>query len=196
MSIVKHVTLQKIVAHDFRYDPRTYVVYLVYSWLDSSFDPRLLHEVPRSHSFRHNTLSMTPLDECSSCHYGLLQRTTLAICNTYCFSATTMVARIRPTTTLYVYCLSCPFRLHNMERTKCLMGDALEINGAQALSCFVIKYLLCVSNRNGPGICPMGGAVYNVTDGSNTIQHPRFILAAFWRIYKAGIASFDVKIMG
>ena len=25
MSIIKHVTLQKIVAHDFRYDPRTYV---------------------------------------------------------------------------------------------------------------------------------------------------------------------------
>ena len=24
MSIIKHVTLQKIVAHDFRYDPRTY----------------------------------------------------------------------------------------------------------------------------------------------------------------------------
>ena len=24
MSITKHVTLQKIVAHDFRYDPRTY----------------------------------------------------------------------------------------------------------------------------------------------------------------------------
>ena len=23
MSIIKHVTLQKIVAHDFRYDPRT-----------------------------------------------------------------------------------------------------------------------------------------------------------------------------
>ena len=24
MSIIKHVTLQKIVAHDFRYDPRTF----------------------------------------------------------------------------------------------------------------------------------------------------------------------------
>ena len=24
MSIIKHVTLQKIVAHDFRYDPRKY----------------------------------------------------------------------------------------------------------------------------------------------------------------------------
>ena len=47
------------------------------------------------------------------------------------------------------------------------MGDALEINGAQARFCFVIKYVLCVSNRNGPGICPRGGAVYNATDGSN-----------------------------
>ena len=29
MSIIKHVTLQKIVAHDFRYDPRRYfTVYL------------------------------------------------------------------------------------------------------------------------------------------------------------------------
>ena len=27
MSIIKHVTLQKIVAHDFRYDPRTVVGY-------------------------------------------------------------------------------------------------------------------------------------------------------------------------
>ena len=26
LSIIKHVTLQKIVAHDFRYDPRTYLV--------------------------------------------------------------------------------------------------------------------------------------------------------------------------
>ena len=25
MSIIKHVTLQKIVAHDFRYDPRKYI---------------------------------------------------------------------------------------------------------------------------------------------------------------------------
>ena len=27
MSIIKHVTLQKIVAHDFRYDPRTMFLY-------------------------------------------------------------------------------------------------------------------------------------------------------------------------
>ena len=26
MSIIKHVTLQKIVAHDFRYDPRIYIM--------------------------------------------------------------------------------------------------------------------------------------------------------------------------
>ena len=25
MSIIKHVTLQKIIAHDFRYDPRIYL---------------------------------------------------------------------------------------------------------------------------------------------------------------------------
>ena len=29
MSIIKHVTLQKIVAHDFRYDPRKYTYKLV-----------------------------------------------------------------------------------------------------------------------------------------------------------------------
>ena len=28
LSIIKHVTLQKIVAHDFRYDPRIYVVFM------------------------------------------------------------------------------------------------------------------------------------------------------------------------
>ena len=27
MSIIKHVTLQKIVAHDFQYDPRTILIY-------------------------------------------------------------------------------------------------------------------------------------------------------------------------
>ena len=29
MSIIKHVTLQKIVAHDFRYDPRTIIVRVI-----------------------------------------------------------------------------------------------------------------------------------------------------------------------
>ena len=29
MSIIKHVTLQKIVAHDFRYDPRMYFIHIV-----------------------------------------------------------------------------------------------------------------------------------------------------------------------
>ena len=32
---------------------------------------------------------------------------TLRICNTYCFSTATMVARRRPNVTLYVHCLSC-----------------------------------------------------------------------------------------
>ena len=31
MSIIKHVTLQKIVAHDFRYDPRVCVCVCVYT---------------------------------------------------------------------------------------------------------------------------------------------------------------------
>ena len=31
MSIIKHVTLQKIVAHDFRYDPRSCAVVVVVS---------------------------------------------------------------------------------------------------------------------------------------------------------------------
>ena len=34
MSIIKYVTLQKIVAHDFRYDPLTYVIIYVSSVLE------------------------------------------------------------------------------------------------------------------------------------------------------------------
>ena len=33
MSIIKHVTLQKIVAHDFRYDPRVCVYVCVYIYI-------------------------------------------------------------------------------------------------------------------------------------------------------------------
>ena len=29
MSIIKHATLQKIVAHDFRYDPRTFYTFML-----------------------------------------------------------------------------------------------------------------------------------------------------------------------
>ena len=36
------------------------------------------------------------------------------ICNTYCFSTATMVARMRLNTTLYVHCLSC------LRRIKCV----------------------------------------------------------------------------
>jgi hypothetical protein len=111
------------------------------------------------------------LYECLAHHWDLYlsTHTTLTIRNTYGFSAATMVARTRLNVALYLHYLSCSFRWHNMERTKCLMGDALEINGTRTRSCFVIKYLLFVSNRNGPGICPRGGAVYNVTDGSNIV---------------------------
>ena len=42
MSIIKHVTLQKIVAHDFRYDPRM-----------------------RRHIFMYATKSMCNIDECN-----------------------------------------------------------------------------------------------------------------------------------
>ena len=35
LSIIKHVTLQKIVAHDFRYDPRTYLLHAAESFLRS-----------------------------------------------------------------------------------------------------------------------------------------------------------------
>jgi len=34
---------------------------------------------------------------------------TLRVCNTYCFSTTTVVARRRLNVTLYIYCLSCQF---------------------------------------------------------------------------------------
>ena len=33
MSIIKHVTLQKIVAHDFRYDPRVCVYIYIYIYI-------------------------------------------------------------------------------------------------------------------------------------------------------------------
>lgn len=55
----------------------------------------------------------------------------------------------------------------------CLMGDAgsrsvLEINGVRTGPSFVIKYLLCVSNQSGPGICPGGRMGNGMTDGSST----------------------------
>jgi hypothetical protein len=31
LSLIKHVTLQKIVAHDFRYDPRTQILFVIES---------------------------------------------------------------------------------------------------------------------------------------------------------------------
>ena len=33
MSIIKQVTLQKIVAHDFRYDPRIYIYIYIYIYI-------------------------------------------------------------------------------------------------------------------------------------------------------------------
>ena len=43
MSIIKHVTLQKIVAHDFRYDPRTFTVaYFPHNWLRWKFFQKYL----------------------------------------------------------------------------------------------------------------------------------------------------------
>jgi len=36
---------------------------------------------------------------------------TLGICNTYCFTTTTVVARMRLNVTLYVRCLSCVLRM-------------------------------------------------------------------------------------
>ena len=33
MSIIKHVTLQKIVAHDFRYDPRIIITFIHFSFI-------------------------------------------------------------------------------------------------------------------------------------------------------------------
>ena len=44
MSIIKHVTLQKIVAHDFRYDPRIY--------------QSTLHNISKDVNFRYNTFWM------------------------------------------------------------------------------------------------------------------------------------------
>jgi len=36
------------------------------------------------------------------------------LCNTHCFSTTTMVARTRPNVTLYVHCLSCYTYFYNV----------------------------------------------------------------------------------
>ena len=47
--------------------------------------------------------------------------TTLRLCNTYCFSTTTTVARTRLDATLYVHCLSCfllVFRFHQNPKSQ------------------------------------------------------------------------------
>ena len=44
MSIIKHVTLQKIVAHDFRYDPRVYVCIYIYIHIHTHTHTHLYEE--------------------------------------------------------------------------------------------------------------------------------------------------------
>jgi hypothetical protein len=44
---------------------------------------------------------------CTPRNQGYTHTHTLTVCNTYCFPAATMVARIRLNVTLYVKCMSC-----------------------------------------------------------------------------------------
>ena len=57
MTIIKHVTLQKIVAHDFRYDPRI-LRYFPHTATSELLRPTALHR----------TYSQTPNDEDVSCN--------------------------------------------------------------------------------------------------------------------------------
>jgi hypothetical protein len=52
-------------------------------------------------------LRFLPPLHCQSCLSSPYHFQFLRICNTYCFSTTTMVARTRLNVTLYVHCLSC-----------------------------------------------------------------------------------------
>jgi hypothetical protein len=56
-------------------------------------------------------------------HDGYLSLQTLRICNTYCFSAATMIARTHSSVTLYVHCLSC----FNHPQTSGRMNDLTGI---------------------------------------------------------------------
>jgi len=74
------------------------------------------------------------------------------------------------------------------------MGDAgsrsvLQINGVRTGPSFVIKYLLGVSNRSGPGFVP-GDAwemTWRMDPEQLRTQRRRFIGACSWSIYKAGV---------
>jgi hypothetical protein len=69
---------------------------------------------------------------------------TLTLCNTYCFSTTTTVARTRPNVTLYVRCVYCPSKISIGFILWEFSGNFFFFYFSSLLKCVLVIYLSTV----------------------------------------------------